>query len=161
MKSITPCSHQSTEFHICLAQTNLNAIFNHALFPPLGTTLVHYNLSPINTTSCVSTMNDYSYDALPEDIDCLTESSRNLLGDISSDVPSPIQHEDANVALPNRATNALSELHPTQAKVGLRTVELPELDPPPANHRLPTVESSQNCEEYTPHLVLSILTVIQ
>ena len=179
MESITPCSGQSTEFHICLAQTNLNAIFNAAPFPPLRTTLVHYNLSPINTTSRLSTMSHYSYISLPEDSDSLTESSITLLGDTSSNISSPIPHEDPIVALTSGATIGLSNLHPTQANLGLRTVQLPEVDLPPTDDSLPTVQSPdinhwpvnhglpsaesvlQNCEQYTPYLVLSILTVIQ
>lgn len=181
MKSITSCSDQSTEFHICLAQTNLNAIFNAALFPPLKTTFIHYNLSSINTTSCVSTISDYKYILLLEDNDFLPESNRTLLGDTSSDISSFISHEDPIVALTSETTIRLSNLHPTQANPGLPTVQLSEIDLPSTNDRLPTVQSSdmdmthwpvnhdlpsaesilQNCEQYTPHLVLSILTVIQ
>ena len=60
---------------------------------PLRATLVHYNLSPINTTSCLSAMDHYSCDALPEEIDSLTELARTLEGNRSPDISSPILDE--------------------------------------------------------------------
>ena len=179
MNSITPCCYQSIQYHICLAQTNLNAIFNPALFPPLRTTFVHYNLSPINTISCVSAMDDYNYIELPQHSDCSTQSTTTLLGDRPPDINTPIIHEDPFVALPSRATNGLSYLHLSQANLGLHTLESPELEIPPSNDRLPSEQSTelvprpvhnglpnhesvlQRCEQYTPHIVLPMLTYIQ
>jgi hypothetical protein len=62
-------------------------IFNVALFPPLGAILVHYNLSPLNTISCVSTMKHHNYDPIRHETGSVeTESSLTLEGDIFPDV---------------------------------------------------------------------------
>lgn len=124
-------------------------------------------------------MDDYIYIGLSEDSDCSAQSTTTLLGDRSSDINTPILHEDPIVALPSRATNGLSYLHLTQANLGLQTLESPELDIPPSNDRLPSEQSTelvsrpvhhglptpesvlQRCEQYTPHIVLPMLTVIQ
>lgn len=154
------------------ARTNLNAIFNAALFPPLRTTLVHYNLSPMNTTSCVSTMDDYSYFALPEDCNSFIESTITLSGDTPSGISTPIMDQDPIVASPSRATMKLSDLglqtlespepmvQPTYDR--LPTEQLIELVSRPVHHGLPTPESVlRRCEQCNPHLVLIMLTIMQ
>jgi hypothetical protein len=124
-------------------------------------------------------MNDYIYIGLPEDSDCSTQSITTLLGDRSSDINTPILHEDSSVALSSRATNGLSYLHLTQVNLDLQTLESSELKISPFNDRLSSEQSTelisrsvhhdlstsesvlQRCEQYTPHIILSMLTIIQ
>lgn len=125
----------------------MNAIFNDVLFPPLGATLVHYNLSPINTTNCVSTMNHYNYNPIREGTDSVsTESSTTLEADRSENLFLPLLHEDDIVA-PSGATMALSDQLLFPVNHGLPTVALSDLLLSPTNHGLPTVVSSDSCEQ--------------
>ena len=174
-----PCSDQSTEFHICLTQANLNAIFIAALFPFLKTIFVHYNLSPIYTISCVSTMNNYNYIKLFQNSDSSTQSTITLLGDTFLNINTPILHENSFVALPNRTTNELSYFHLTQVNLDLQILKSSKLMISPFNDKLPSKQSTElifrsvhhglptaesvlpRCEQYAPHIVLPMLTVIQ
>lgn len=83
-----------------------------------------------------------------------------LEGDISPDVLSPLILEDALVAPPSAATMALLDLHPP-INHGLPAVKFSDLYRSPTDRHLLTVEYSHNCEQYTPHIVRSMLTFIQ
>lgn len=118
-------------------------------------------------------MDDYSHYALSKDSASFTESMTLLRGTISS-ISIFIIDEDPIVALPSRATIRLSDLHFTQANLGLQTLESPELLSTydrlpteqltelvsrPVHHGLPTPESVlRRGEQYTPHIVLPMVT---
>lgn len=105
-------------------------------------------------------MNHYHYNPIRGGTDSVSTESTTTIEAENGDLFYPLLQEDDIVA-PSGATMALLDRDPPLINHGLPTVALSDLLLSPTNHGLSTVASYHNCEQYTPHLVLSILTVIQ